>query len=85
MSKRSRGAGRRKAARRPISELVDDMETPLSRAEDLVRALEYVGYGLSSHEDDSAPAVFGLSQAMSDNLAVLKRQWMTLSRVAFDD
>ena len=48
------------------------METPLARVEDLVRALEYVGHGLSSLGEDSAPAVFGIAQAMSENLRVVK-------------
>ncbi len=61
-----RRAARQRAAVLPQSafELADALETPLRRTQDLVMALHYVGYGLSSLRDDSAPAINGLAEAM---------------------
>lgn len=75
MPSRRRASGKRRPVPKPtasIVDLADAMEIPLARAEDLVRALEYVGYGLFSLEDDSAPAVSGIAQAMSENLQIVK-------------
>ena len=63
---------------RSVFNLVDQMETPLNRTEDLIRALEYVGYGLSSLEEDGAPAVFAVAQALSENLETAKNLWKLL-------
>jgi hypothetical protein len=70
----------RRAPKEPPSvfDIADAMETPLARAEYLVRALEYVGYGLSSLEEDSAPAVFAIAQALSENLEAVKNSWKKL-------
>ena len=74
MPSRRRASGKR--ARKPaasVFDLADAMETPLARTQDLVRALEYVGHGLHSLGEDSAPAIFGIAQAMSENLQDVKR------------
>ena len=55
--------------------LADDMEQPLAQAAHLVRALEFVGYGLHSHGEDSANAVLGLATSMEDNLAIVQAAW----------
>ncbi len=76
MTRRRRASGKRQRAPKPaesVFDLADAMETPLARTQDLVRALEYVGHGLHSLGEDSAPAVFGIAQAMSENLQDVKR------------
>ncbi len=77
-----RHAARGKHRRAPVTEslfdLSDAMETPLHRLEDLVRALEYIGFGLASLGEDGAPAVLGLAQALSENLQAVKRPWRKL-------
>lgn len=75
MTRRRRASGKRRRVPKPAAsafDLADEMETPLARVEDLVRALEYIGHGLSSLGEDSAPAVFGIAQAMAENLQVVK-------------
>jgi hypothetical protein len=52
------------------------METPLARAQGLARALEFIGYGLQGLDEDSAPAILEVAQALADNLRVLKDAWM---------
>jgi hypothetical protein len=51
-----------------VFELSDALETPLRRTQDLVRALHYVGYGLTSLQDDSAMAVNGLAEALENHV-----------------
>lgn len=51
---------------------------PLARAQDMVRAPEYVGYGMASLQEDGAPAISGLTQALSENLQAVKRSWERL-------
>jgi hypothetical protein len=72
---RRRRASRTRAPKPAVSafDLADAMETPLARAQDLVRALEYIGHGLHSLGEDSVPAVFGIAQAMAENLQAVKR------------
>ena len=79
-AKRKPKKARRTTKKHRISafDIADAMETPLNRAEDLVRALEYVGYGMSSLEEDGAPAVFALAHALSENLEAVKRSWELL-------
>ena len=83
MPSRPRASAKRKRASKParrpsLLDLADAMETPLARAQDLARTLEYVGYGLSSLGEDSAPAIFGLATALSENLETVKRSWQKL-------
>jgi hypothetical protein len=79
-AKRTPTKSRQKPKERSIStrDMADEMETPLYRAEDLIRALEFVGYGMSSLEEDSAPAIFAIAQALSENLEAVKNCWQLL-------
>ncbi len=83
MPRRSRAPGRRRRAPKAAPsafDIADAMEMPLHRVEDLVRTLEFVGYGLASLEDDGAPAVMGIAQALAQNVAAVKESWLLLFR-----
>ena len=77
----------RRAPKEPPSvfDIADAMETPLARAEYLVRALEYIGYGLSSLDEDGAPAVFAIAQALSESLEAVKNSWKQLFHRSVED
>ena len=82
-SARKRGKSarvRQDAAREKLVYLADDLEMPLAQAAYLVRALEFVGYGMHSHGDDAADAVIGLAVSLADSLDVVKSNWQRLTR-----
>ncbi|HEY2068824.1 MAG TPA: hypothetical protein VGG48_04660 [Rhizomicrobium sp.] len=65
-------------ARERMLAISDAMEMPLVRAAYLVEALEYVGFGMHSHEEDGTDAVFGIAMSLSDNLKTVQALWVKL-------
>jgi hypothetical protein len=65
-------------ARERLAILLDEMEMPLARTAQLIQALEFVGYGLHSHGEDSADPILGLAVSLAENLDVVKTKWRRL-------
>ena len=55
-----------------VPDLAETLDERLARTRDLVRALHYVGYGLSSLHDDFAPAIAGLAWALDVNIDAMR-------------
>jgi hypothetical protein len=67
--KRPRGLRKRRSGLPGMAfELAESLATPLRRTQNLVMALHFVGYGLSSPRDDAAPAVNGLAEALESHV-----------------
>jgi len=78
MTRRKRG--RQAELRARISALVEAMETPLYRARGMADALAFVGYGLESLEYDGAQPVLTISTSLMDDIEVVYKNWIALTK-----